>query len=99
MRLNDHLTVVWIDDGCEPLSAPDPNFPAGRDIGLSGDAVATCRTDLPWPAKRCGVYVVECRRCGTKVAVSTAGRPDDPRSLIIPCREHDKDLGGSGRTP
>lgn len=48
---------------------------------------ATCETRLPYPAARCGTYVIECSKCGLSVACTTAGRPDDPRLARLPCKE------------
>jgi len=77
--------ITWVDWGREPRCAPDPDYPAGIDLdctlGLSG-----CTTALPYPAKRCGLYVVKCDACGMTVGVTTAGRADDPRSVRIPCQ-------------
>ena len=36
--------------------------------------------------ERCGVYLVECKICGSSVALTTAGRIDDPRSVTIACK-------------
>jgi hypothetical protein len=82
----DNLSVKWLDKGREPKCAPDPAYPSGIDVDLSFGAARTCRTDLFYPAKRCGVYVVRCSICGHSVGVTTAGRPDDPRSLVIACQ-------------
>jgi hypothetical protein len=41
---------------------------------------------LPYPAKRIGHYRIECELCGLRVACTTAGRPDDPRSIRIACK-------------
>lgn len=85
--------IRWIDNGREPQCAPDPNFPEGKDIDMS-DALQpgwpTCRTELPYPAKRCGLYVVTCRHCDLSVAITTAGRPDDPRSARVGCLQKAK---------
>lgn len=80
------LSVRWIDSGREPQCEPNPDFPNGIDIDASEGAAATCRADLPYPAKRCGLFIVDCPRCGLRVAVTTAGRPDDPKSVKIACR-------------
>lgn len=77
--------IEWIDDHREPKCAPDPRFPLGKDMDISRDAEAACKTDLPYPAKRCGLYLVECETCGQRIAITTAGRPDDPRSLKLAC--------------
>ena len=80
--------VQWLDRGREPQCAPDPNFPNGKDVDASEAAPGepTCKAELPYPAKRCGVYVIECETCGVRVGVTTAGRPDDPRSARFPCK-------------
>jgi hypothetical protein len=64
--------------------APDPAFPKGRDID-PGTRPA-CRADLPYPAECVGTWVVKCGYCGCTVAITAAGRPDDPKSLMIPCK-------------
>lgn len=79
------LKVEWIDKHREPKCAPDPNYPTGKDVDASFGG-PHCGTDLPYPAKRCGVYAVECLICGMTVGVTTAGRPDDPRHVKIPCQ-------------
>ena len=82
----DH-TVIRIDRHREPQCAPNPAYPDGIDMdatrGLPGPS---CKVALPYPAKRCGMYEVKCNVCGIVVAITTAGRPDDPRSLTIPCK-------------
>lgn len=80
------LTVDWIDRGRDPKCAPDPDFPNGRNLDISSGSARSCRADLPYPAARCGIYVVSCPICGQKIGVTTAGRPDDPKSLKIACK-------------
>lgn len=80
------LKVTWVDRGREPKCGPDPAFPTGKDLDVAGEAPRSCSTTLPYPAKRCGVYLVECLTCHLSVAISTAGRPDDPRSIRVPCQ-------------
>jgi hypothetical protein len=82
---SDTLSVVWRDAGREPQCAPNPDYPDGIDVDGSMGAERTCSVDLPYPAKRCGTYIVRCSICGLSVGVTTAGRPDDPRSVKIPC--------------
>lgn len=79
------LDVKWIDGKREPKCAPDPKYPHGIDIDISEGAVKTCETDLPYPADRCGHFLVNCLKCNLKVVVTTAGRPDDPRSIKVKC--------------
>lgn len=80
------MKIVWHDAGREPQCVPDPAFPNGIDIDASGGAPAACSTQLPYPAKRCGQYQVTCETCGQAVMVTTAGRPDDPRSVNLACK-------------
>jgi hypothetical protein len=77
--------VEWVDGGREPQCAPDPAYPAGKDLDAS-EGAPSCFVELPYPAKRCGLYIVKCSRCEMSIGVTTAGRPDDPRSLRMPCR-------------
>jgi hypothetical protein len=84
MMLND-FNIKWVDMKREPQCPPNPNYPNGKHISAPF-ARKTCRAILPYPAKRCGFYVVECQGCGVKVAITTAGRPDDPTSIDIPCK-------------
>lgn len=78
--------INWVDREREAECAPNPAFPNGIDLDCSKGQAATCAVSLPYPAKRCGVYVVECEACGIRVACTTAGRPDDPRSIKIGCK-------------
>ena len=80
------LKVSWVDSGLWPEADPDPTYPGGINVDISRGASKTCETSLPYPAKRIGHYMVECSSCGLKVAVTTAGRPDDPRSIRVACR-------------
>lgn len=80
-------TIEWIDHNREPQCPPDPDYPKGKDIVLGLDGMKACTVDLPYPAKRCGLYVIKCKLCALKVGVTTAGRPDDPRSVQFPCQE------------
>jgi hypothetical protein len=78
--------VDWIDSGREPQSPPNPQYPHGIDIDMTTGKGSSCRVKLPYPAKRCGVILVHCNRCGSNTVVSTAGRPDDPRSVTFSCQ-------------
>lgn len=79
------MKIEWIDRGREPQCPPDPAYPNGKDIDMCEGDFPTCRVELPYPARRCGVYIIECEKCGVRVGVTTAGRPDDPRSVEIAC--------------
>lgn len=83
------LTFEWIDGHREPQNKPDPRYPNGIDLDASRGAEKSCTITLPCPAKRCGHYVVRCTVCQQSCVVTTAGRPDDPRSLRLACKPPD----------
>lgn len=79
------FNIRWVDAGREAQCPPDPAYPHGKDIDAAADAERACEVLLKHPARRCGAYVIECRSCGYRFVATTAGRPDDPRSIRIPC--------------
>jgi hypothetical protein len=78
--------ITWHDGGREARSPPDPDYPEGIDLDLSNGALQTCQTSLPYPAKRCGQYLIVCEACGLTTVVTTAGRVDDPRLVRMRCK-------------
>ena len=78
--------VAWVDFKREPQLPPDPAYPDGRDLDITAPGLPSCKAALPYPAKRCGLFFVDCAVCGARVAITTAGRPDDPRSVKIRCK-------------
>lgn len=85
MATEGNMTIEWHDSGKEPRVKPNPDYPDGVDI-VAATGEPACYTKLPYPAKRIGNYEIKCLICGLTVRVTTAGRPDDPRSLTIACR-------------
>lgn len=81
-----HHTVKWQDTGKDPICAPDPNYPNGIELDISEGKIPYCRVELPYPAPRIGFYLVECDRCLFSVLLTTAGRPDDPKSVTMACK-------------
>jgi hypothetical protein len=79
------LRVKWIDLEREPKAKPNPKYPNGVDVDVSLGK-KSCMTEVPYPSPRCGYLRVICDKCDASVAVTTAGRPDDPRSVRIPCK-------------
>jgi hypothetical protein len=79
--------IKWIDRKHEPQCAPNPAYPLGIDIDLSQGATKACKSELPYPAKRIGFYMVKCNICGLTTVITTAGRSDDPRSITLACGE------------
>ena len=85
--MTGNFKIEWIDRGREPQCPPNPAYPNGIDLDTAKSfGKPTCHTDLPYPAKRCGLYYVECNICGTNALITTAGRPDDPRSVNLLCK-------------
>lgn len=78
--------IEWLDGARDPSCLPNPKYPKGIDIDASLGAAKSCTLALPYPAKRIGAYVATCRVCGFRAGCTTAGRPDDPRSITVPCR-------------
>jgi hypothetical protein len=85
--MSAQFSIEWEDFGREPRCAPNPVYPNGIDVDatllLPGPR---CVASLPYPAKRCGLYTVHCTMCGSSVALTTAGRVDDPRSVALACK-------------
>jgi len=65
--------------------APNPDCPDGSHADTA-DGQTGCVVDLPYPAPECGAWIVQCAACGMSAAITAAGRPDDPRSVRIPCK-------------
>jgi hypothetical protein len=83
---NQQFKIRWVDHHRKPQAAPDPNYPNGRDIRFTSDKnVNTCIVQLKYPTAGCGVYMIKCKICGLTIALTTAGRPDDPRTVQLPC--------------
>jgi hypothetical protein len=80
------FTLDWIDQQRVSPYPADPTYPEGCAIDVALDAGRACRVELPCPAARCGLWVVTCRACGYAIALATAGRADDPRSVRVPCK-------------
>jgi hypothetical protein len=79
-------TLEWIDAGREPQCPPDPRFPHGVVGDLRKDPfLPHCRVDLKYPARGVGHWLISCT-CGYSAIVTAAGRPDDPRLALIPCK-------------
>jgi hypothetical protein len=77
--------VKWISRGRPPTVSPDPAYPNGKDID-TGERPA-CKVELPYPTKReVGLFYVSCKLCKTTLVLTTAGRPDDPRTVMVPCK-------------
>lgn len=81
----DHWDMYWIDREREPTQPPNPDYPNGIEMDMS-DGQKSCESVLPYPAPRCGMFYIDCKRCGTNAMITTAGRIDDPRSVKLKCK-------------
>lgn len=66
---------------------PDPRYPHGIAIDGAIPDRQSCSVALPYPAPECGLWLVRCEQCGLSIAITAAGRPDDPVSVKISCKE------------
>jgi hypothetical protein len=83
----DWIDVEFIDSGREPTQPPDPDYPHGIKLDVTGGAkVQSCLVGIPYPAPRCGIMTMVCRRCGLSTGCTVAGRPDDPSEIRLPCK-------------
>jgi hypothetical protein len=86
MTATEQFSIEFVRSGRgKAQCAPDPAYPQGVDVDVSGGAENSCTAQLPYPAPECGHFLVRCRLCKYSVAVTAAGRPDDPRTLKMPC--------------
>lgn len=85
--IKNQFDLKWIDEQREPVCTPDPNYPNGKDIDASKGSKNVCKVTLPYPARRCGKYLVKCNKCKQLVIVTTAGRVDDPKSVSLACEK------------
>jgi len=83
--MSQHLVTFFPSGRGKAQCPPDPNYPEGIPLDVS-QGRPSCLVTLPYPAPECGLWIVTCRKCLTSVAITAAGRPDDPTSVRIPCR-------------
>lgn len=82
------FSIEWVGKGKKATQPPDPEFPDGiilQDPKLeSGDY--SCTVELDYPAPCVGVWKLRCEECGAAIGCTATGRPDDPRRMIIRCK-------------
>lgn len=79
------ISVRFIDGRREPQCPPNPAYPTGMDVDMSRGQSISCTVQLPYPAPRCGMMMIECDRCHQRIMVTVAGRVDDPRTVKLGC--------------
>jgi hypothetical protein len=87
--MTEQFKVTFIDKGREATKPADPAFPNGVALDLTRGAPVIarhCHVSLPYPAPRCGDWLVVCTRCGLRGLITVAGRRDDPYSVTLLCK-------------
>jgi len=82
---NDNLKVTFLSHNRQPQCAPNPAYPEGIDVDISKGYKESCLAVLPYPAECCGAWLILCKTCRQSYVVTAAGRPDDPRTVRLPC--------------
>lgn len=83
-----HFDIEWIDRGQPPRAKPNPRFPKGIDLDVTHGKEPYCVVKLPYPTGHInvGLWMIRCRQCHIKAAITAASRPDDPRTVRMPCK-------------
>jgi len=80
------LNVVFKPSGRGKAQCPaDPNFPYGKAIDLCQGKPGIW-VELPYPAPECGMFVIYGERVDA-VAITAAGRADDPTKIKLPYKD------------
>lgn len=82
----DKFEINWKSAGRTAQCKPNPKYPNGIAVDVAGSRKA-CAVSLTYPAPEVGSWFIKCAECGVSVAVTAAGRVDDPISVRIPCKE------------
>lgn len=94
---DEQFTIKYIDRGRPPRVKPDPRFKNGKHLD-SGERPA-CKVELPYMTqKNVGYWFVVCTKCKTNALITMASRPDDPKTLMLPCAKGSDGEAGPERT-
>ena len=84
---NENFTLTFRLSGRGKAQCPaDPKHPNGVMIDLAGNK-KSCLVNFKYPAPECGIWIARCNKCGFSAGITAAGRADDPRCAILPCKE------------
>jgi hypothetical protein len=81
---HQNLRITFLSQNRRAECVPNPKYPDGIVVD-TGERPA-CAVDLPYPAPCVGAWLVMCDRCSTSVVCTAAGRPDDPKAILVPCK-------------
>lgn len=81
--------ATWFYRTTQPATQPaDPRFPNGIVADMRRpDTNLSCTLPLSYPAPGVGSWLIECAACGYVCVVTAAGRRDDPRQIVMPCKK------------
>jgi len=85
MAEQHHFKLKFIKTADRATNPADPAYPKGMTIDQTAGRRPACRVQLPYPAECPGVFVLTCEACDFRAVITTAGRADDPRSVLFPC--------------
>ena len=83
--MNGKFTLVFNGRGEKAKCPANPKFPNGMIVDLAGNKKG-CVVQLPYPAPEVGLWHITCNQCSLTAALTAAGRTDDPKVVIIPCK-------------
>lgn len=85
-----YIHVRWESLNRKAQCEPDEHYPDGIEIDATTERDRfACRVDIPYPPPhpgQCGLWAVDCDHCQSTFICTAAGRPDDPKSMTVPCR-------------
>ena len=81
----EQVEISFLSTGRIATCKPNPDYPNGCDIDVT-DGKGGVWVEIPYPAPCCGTWIVGGGGLA-RVAVTAAGRPDDPRRVKIPYKE------------
>lgn len=82
----NRFDIRWMDGKTETERPSDPRYATGMNVDLTFGQRPFCKAELQYPVPRCGQHVGRCVVCNFLIALMTAGRPDDPRTVKVPCK-------------
>lgn len=78
--------IQFQSEGRQARNPPNPAYPNGLHADISDGASKTCTIDLTYPAECVGTWIAECEACHKRIAITAAGRTDDPRTVKVACK-------------
>jgi hypothetical protein len=78
--------ISWIWRSRLPAKCkPDENYPYGKATDMSAPGKPFCEVEFKYPAPGVGTWIARCKTCDFTMAVTAAGRADDPTKVRWAC--------------